>query len=75
MQNHSKKYCQFCGDPAKIINIYKKPYWPFEIDREECYCYECHLEIKGGKIPKVTDPSHQSRRGSGMKKRRRLMEE
>lgn len=66
--------CQHCGDPATIIETFRKPYWPFEIERTDARCYECHQEVIYNRLPKLTDPQHRSRRGSGMGKRKRLME-
>ncbi len=67
--------CDYCRDPARIINTIKKPYWPFAVDRTDAYCYECYQEVVKGQIPKVTDSTLPSRRGRGIKKRRRLMED
>ena len=74
MRKQPTHRCDYCDDSAKITNIIKKPYWPFEIDRIDEFCYECYQEIVNGKTPKVTDSTLSSRRGSGIKKRRRLME-
>lgn len=66
--------CQHCGDPARIINTIKKPFWPFEIERVEARCYECYQEVIKGKLPKMTDSTFRSRRGCSIKKRHRLIE-
>ena len=68
-------FCKHCNDPARIVNIIKKPFWPFEVERIDAFCYECYQEVYNGKIPKVTDTNLSSRRGSGIKKRRRLMDD
>ena len=75
MQNQQSHNCKHCGDPARIINKIQKHYWPFEIIRIDAFCYECYMEVKKGQMPKVTDSNFSSKRGRGLKNRRRLMEE
>jgi len=62
--------CECCFDPARFIKKQRLPYWPFKTISLVAYCYECYQEVIYGKLPKVTDPSTKSRRGSGVKKRR-----
>jgi hypothetical protein len=65
------KNCQHCGDPAVIFEDRKEAHWPFRIILRLAFCYECCQEVKYGKLPRLTDSPYQSRRGSGMQKRKR----
>jgi hypothetical protein len=65
----------YCGDPAKIIKKLKQTHWPFKTENTLAFCYECHMEVFKNQLPKVTDSHLSSRRGSGIKKRRRLIDD
>jgi len=69
--NPEKRNCQHCADPATIIENRQEPFWPFRIILRLAYCYECFQEVKYGKMPKLTDSPHQSRRGNRIQKRKR----
>ena len=74
MYTQNPNLCMYCEDPARIINKIQKPYWPFEIEGYQSYCYECYQEVVKGQTPMVTDPTLSSRRGSGMQKRKKYMD-
>lgn len=65
------KNCQHCNDPATIFEDRRERFWPFRIVLRLAYCYECYQEIVNKKMPKLTDSPYQSRRGSGIQKRKR----
>lgn len=70
-----KLNCQHCGDPAVIFEERKEPFWPFKLITTLRFCYECHQEVVYGRMPRLTDSSFQSRRGSGMQKRKRFFQD
>lgn len=63
--------CRCCGDPATIVKEIKERFWPFKLIDIIAYCYDCHREVVYKQLPKLTDSPYQSRRGSGMQKRKR----
>jgi len=63
--------CEVCGDIATRIKKVKQPFWPYAVKSCSAYCEECYQEIYYGKLPDVTGPQHRSRKGRGIRDRRR----
>jgi len=66
--------CEYCGDTATRIKKIKQPFWPFAVKSCKVYCEECYREIIYGKLPDVTGPQHQSKKGCGIRDRRQLFD-
>lgn len=62
--------CEHCGDPASYVRRIQKSYWLYEVINIISCCYECYMELHKGQLPKLTDPSTRSRKGSGIRKKR-----
>jgi hypothetical protein len=55
-------YCQCCKDPAIIVKKIRENFWPFKEIDILSYCKDCYNEIYRGKLPKVTNPTVQSKK-------------
>ena len=68
----TENLCHHCGDPAVLFQERKEPFWPFRVVFKRSFCYECYQEVVNHRIPKLTDSSHRSCRGAGVRNRRNL---
>lgn len=65
--------CDYCRDPAQIVEERKEPFFPFKVVQVLAFCYDCHREVIYKQLPRLTDSPYRSRKGSGIQKRKRYL--